>query len=158
MSADVVATQCPGCCGPMMAVENAIPAAACPHLDGRQWLVLAHASHERLQAGVIPSRRHDRVWVHPCADSRDGQRLYPCAVSARWPSSSGSGHKLCNLIWTARFANHQSDVAIQCFRGEFLCSRVRARSRTRCRSVMPMTDMVVILPRPRTGANRVADS
>ena len=36
MSADVVATQGPGCCDPMMAVENVVLAAPCPHLDGRE--------------------------------------------------------------------------------------------------------------------------
>ena len=52
MSADVVATQGPGCCDPMMAVENVILAAPCPHLDGREWLTLAHGDQYAAQTGA----------------------------------------------------------------------------------------------------------
>ena len=52
MSADVVATQGPGCCDPMMAVENVVLAARCPHLDGREWLTLAHGEQYAAQAGA----------------------------------------------------------------------------------------------------------
>src|SRR5918994_6001109 len=52
MSADVVATQGPGCCDPMMAVENVVLAAPCPHLDGREWLALAHGDQYVAQAGA----------------------------------------------------------------------------------------------------------
>jgi hypothetical protein len=51
MSADVVATQGPGCCDPMMAVENVVLAAPCPHLDGREWLALAHGDQYAAQGG-----------------------------------------------------------------------------------------------------------
>ncbi len=52
------------------------------HHVGDELAVLPLWTRRAASGWVIPSRRHDRVWVHPCADSRDGQRLYPCAISA----------------------------------------------------------------------------
>jgi hypothetical protein len=72
MSADVVATQGPGCCDPMMAVENVVLAAPCPHLDGWEWLNLAHGDQYAAQAGAssITDRPELPVEQLRCAVSR----------------------------------------------------------------------------------------
>jgi hypothetical protein len=72
MSADVVATQGPGCCDPMMAVENVVLAAPRPHLAGREWLTLAHGDQYAAQAGAssITDRPEVPVEQLRCAVNR----------------------------------------------------------------------------------------
>src|SRR5512133_3602187 len=72
MSADVVGTQGPGCCNPMMAVENVVLSAPSPHLDGREWLTLAHGDQYAAQAGAssITDGPEVRVEELRCAVNR----------------------------------------------------------------------------------------
>jgi len=91
MSADVVATQCPGCCDAMMAVENVIHAAPGSHLDGRQWVVLAHGDQYAAQAGAstITDRPEVPVEQLRCAVNRPQSSPEPGSMVRRAASGWG---------------------------------------------------------------------
>ena len=94
VSTDVIATQGPGCCDTVMAVENVVLAAPCPHLDGRQWLTLAHRDQYAAQPGASSITERPEVPVEQlrCAVNRphnagDRDELFACISKLPWPAT-----------------------------------------------------------------------
>jgi hypothetical protein len=106
MCADVVATQGPGRCDPMMAVENVVLAAPCPHLDGREWLTLAHGDQYAAQAGAssITDRPEVPVEQLRCAvnrphDAGNRDELFAGRPKLPRPLTAAVAHEAFSVAW-----------------------------------------------------------